>query len=1676
MGTDFFRNNNNNLDRDAGGGPAELRRTYANGLGIRQFYDLESLPGVKDFSNRTVLNVGEDVLVVDNIYSNQDNYILQYNLPRTAAVPAANSIELSTGTSQMRLSIFSQNSPTLSVDNSVVYQDRDGINLEVSRLRAADNGTGAPFTHPFFSFLTIVEPRAQAVPLGTAYAATAGATAAICVSRIRGDVITYVFVNTLREDGVRNTVSIPALAGWNAAFTSDADFGIFEFNRNSGVVGGRVYGASAAVYAGVGLAIRNSTDFGSSPLGADTHLVPGTQSIPHSLVRGNATVPSFFMDSREVTQDEYFAVREHRPSFFSGNDQLPVERITLYDAVLYCNRRSRMEGFQAVYTHGTPAFNEGGNCTSLPNLTINFSMNGYRLPTPDEWNAASGLNRDQAPSTTAFDGNHGWFKVNSAEKTRPVGGLQSVANSLFDITGNVAEWTMEGTAQGAVQAQGLSYEDVPSALSKSAKDLPANQAFPSVGFRAVRRNAIVVPSDQPTLQAAIAAAQDNQTIIIEPGTPALAADIASDRNLVLVFSSNASAQLDLNGHSIALSVGSIAVSGDPNVRASYFAAGGAFIQTSGGRTRGIFPSIESAVNNVASDETIQVTRSSYTIAGRAELGMACDVNGNNCSHGPGPENVVLQIDPHTSISLNPAGINGIYVNNSGRIDFGVGTVLNPYVVLIDGERTVEASHDRIGFFPNIRRSLEISQPRQTTQLGGQAYPLDDFVAEDEAVIGDMNPDIQKRTIINYGTPLPIPGGLPLVFHNDFGVLFKNLEFRINLPDIDVNQGIFGISSSGTMSSRLENCIFVNVNTAQPRRGRMFVAGYGAGKLEVWHCLFKNFHIGLDFNISTSGASVAPDIKANIFDGDDIGVRFSEPAHASKMKCNNFFENVSGGVAIGLTALTTEAAINQATLGGNLVRSPFFVDEGMLDFRLIRQIKLDFLETLKYNRWHYTGASTAPTPVTTIANPLLGACDGEDIGPILEVFKVVADNPFSKIRFVHPMVEFICDFKTASGPVIVDLPQLGVKGLCHEVSIPPRPKPVPVVEFFNFPYNRGSGPFLPITWQFTNRPTTTPYQSPTNVFRFMGNGWLNARATQGEFGPISETTVSKTFIPDLDPPAKPANFFAQRTPGGVLMTWNPPTDAGTGSGPASGGARYQIIRVASPPVQIASVGFLQTSFTDPEIIPGATYHIVAYDSMGNHSQDATSPVVQPWAANHSYQAGAKVTYNGIVYEARQGHTSQTGWEPPNVLSLWQRPTPEGTTEWTANTLYVTGSSVTFEGNSYQCIQGHTSQAGWEPPHVPALWQVSGSAPSGSLPAPWVSQDVGFAGVGGSATHSSGAFTVNGSGSDIWGTSDGFRFVYQALSGDVEIKARVTGIQNTNGWAKAGVMIRESLASGSPHGFMLVSAASGLAFQHRAATGGSSGSAGASGSAPRWVRLTRVGGTLTGYSSDNGTSWVQVGSQSVPLAGTVYVGLAVTAHNNSVLCQATFENVSATVLAPPNPWTRTDVGMVGLAGSTTVIGSSGNVLGSGTDIWDNVDAFTFVHRPLSGDGSITARVNSVQNTHSWAKAGVMVRESLAAGSKHAIMLASAASGLSFQRRISTGAASSSTTISGSAPKWIRLVRTGNSLTGYVSPDGATWTQVGTETVSMGANIHIGLAVTSHNNSVLCTAVFDNIAVVE
>ncbi|HNY28597.1 MAG TPA: hypothetical protein PKH31_14580, partial [Candidatus Sumerlaeota bacterium] len=172
-----------------------------------------------------------------------------------------------------------------------------------------------------------------------------------------------------------------------------------------------------------------------------------------------------------------------------------------------------------------------------------------------------------------------------------------------------------------------------------------------------------------------------------------------------------------------------------------------------------------------------------------------------------------------------------------------------------------------------------------------------------------------------------------------------------------------------------------------------------------------------------------------------------------------------------------------------------------------------------------------------------------------------------------------------------------------------------------------------------------------------------------------------------------------------------------------------------------------------------------------------------------------------------------------------------------------------------------------------------------------------------------------------------------------------------------------------------------------------------------------------------------------------------------------------------------------GSYVPDGNNIAITAGGSDLWGTSDNGYFLYRQLAGDGTIIAKVESIvpadgsSTPNAWAKAGVMFRETLEAGSRDVYVVQTYGSGRSMQGRDNTGGDCWDNTTGGLvAPGWVKLVRKGNDFYGYRSDDGVTWTQQATRTVSMATNAYIGLCLTSHDGAIPVTAAYSEISIAE
>jgi outer membrane protein assembly factor BamB len=381
------------------------------------------------------------------------------------------------------------------------------------------------------------------------------------------------------------------------------------------------------------------------------------------------------------------------------------------------------------------------------------------------------------------------------------------------------------------------------------------------------------------------------------------------------------------------------------------------------------------------------------------------------------------------------------------------------------------------------------------------------------------------------------------------------------------------------------------------------------------------------------------------------------------------------------------------------------------------------------------------------------------------------------------------------------------------------------------------------------------------------------------------------------------------------------------------------------------------------------------------------------------------------------------------------------------------------------------------------------PPNACPAGWNCGDIGNAPPGGtqSLNSSTGTWTIQGAGSDIWTTSDQFHFAWQTLSGGGSVSARITSQTNTDPWAKAGVMLRVSSDPGAPYYAVFVTPGNGLTVQDRAAQGGTTLKlANPPGSVPAYLQVANNGSTFTAYSSADGVTWTAIAGSTVTLnlGSTLLAGLAVTSHNAGVLGTAIMDTVLVSTSIPPPPppppcpisWTCADIGNPTPTGGQSFSGGSWTVQGGGADIFYASDQFHFISQSLAGTGNVSAHITTQTATDPWAKAGVMLRQSSDAGSAYFGAFVTPGNGLTVQYRNAQGATTvHSTSIAGATvPVYLSVADNAGVFTAYTSPDGAGWTPIAGSAISlpMTSPLLAGVAATSHNLTALSTVNTDTV----
>jgi len=261
----------------------------------------------------------------------------------------------------------------------------------------------------------------------------------------------------------------------------------------------------------------------------------------------------------------------------------------------------------------------------------------------------------------------------------------------------------------------------------------------------------------------------------------------------------------------------------------------------------------------------------------------------------------------------------------------------------------------------------------------------------------------------------------------------------------------------------------------------------------------------------------------------------------------------------------------------------------------------------------------------------------------------------------------------------------------------------------------------------------------------------------------------------------------------------------------------------------------------------------------------------WHQRYLYDTGLFYKYDSFAAEGQD-----TGAHAPWGDQYFNDPAHYFKNQSTFSFLNNEPYSTTYLYNPYY---GVTSTEG------------SGS-PVHSLPTGWSASNIGNPSLDGSEYQLNGTYVLDGAGTGLSGNSDQFNIVYKQLEGDGEVVVKIYSIQeDIDDWAKAGIMIRDSLSADSAFVMAGVTPANGAIFQHRSQSSeNSSYSAASSVSTPLWVRLVRSSGTITAYYGSDGSTWTYLNSTSDSLGNLVYAGLTVTSSNTAKLCSATFDKVT------------------------------------------------------------------------------------------------------------------------------------------------------------------------------------------
>ncbi len=410
--------------------------------------------------------------------------------------------------------------------------------------------------------------------------------------------------------------------------------------------------------------------------------------------------------------------------------------------------------------------------------------------------------------------------------------------------------------------------------------------------------------------------------------------------------------------------------------------------------------------------------------------------------------------------------------------------------------------------------------------------------------------------------------------------------------------------------------------------------------------------------------------------------------------------------------------------------------------------------------------------------------------------------------------------------------------------------------------------------------TQVYQMTMNISSTLYFGMaVSARTTTGQatLAKVRDLIDQKSTVAPAAPSALVGS--ADTTGGRVLLFWNNNSQNDTG---------YRVERrlVGSDVWNaVATIAAHSTSYTDSTVTLGQAYvyRVLATNAAGETpSNELTVNFANGVPADPTSLAASNGA-NGVVLNWQDNASNET---------FYQVERKSGSGSWTSIAV-IAANSVTYTDSGIGANASYSYR-------VRALGDAGDSNYSNetaiTTPAalPFTSADIGTTGGVTQTVETGSAYNVSASGTDIWNSSDQFRFVYRQVTGDFDIRVRISSLGYVNDQTMAGLMARASLDSNARNVFVKARADGSDRMSYRSSTGGTSvGTGSGSVTYPNaYLRLTRVGNTFTSYSSTDGTSWTFIGAVTLSLPATMYLGMAVSSRQTGVSTTAQFRDLTLT----------------------------------------------------------------------------------------------------------------------------------------------------------------------------------------